>query len=136
MMSHPIVSTERLQYVFTALQNVDDLAILSITKAFDYSDAVCAEIVKAFRALVSDLPAHLTVSQFPLRRVGIVGASSVPTALWPYLIVAYAIGVPVKVKVRADDVRSLSTLAEIFRYAFRTYTGRQLVDDDMPWDVK
>jgi hypothetical protein len=136
MMSHPIVSAERLQYVFTALQNVDDHAIRSFTKAFDYSDAECGEIVKAFRALVSDLPALLTVSQVPLRRVGIVGASSVPTALWPYLIVAYAIGVPVKVKVRADDVRSLATLAAIFRYAFRTYTGRQLVDGDMPWDVK
>jgi hypothetical protein len=135
MMSHPNVSTERLQHVFTALQNVDDLTILSITKAFDYTDAECADIVKAFRALVSDLPAHSTVSQVPLRRVGIVGASSVPTALWPYLIVAYANGVPVKVKVRADDVRSLSMLAEILRYAFRMYTGRQLVADDMPWDV-
>lgn len=135
MMSHPNVSTERLQHVFTALHKVDDITILGITKAFDYPDTESAAIVKAFRALVSDLPAHSNVIQAPLRRVGIVGASSVPTALWPYLIVAYAIGVPVKVKVRTDDVRSLATLAEIFRYAFRTYTGRQLVADNMPWDV-
>ena len=135
MMSHPIVSTERLQYMFTALQSVHDATILDITKAFNYPDSESDAIVRAYRALVSEVPSYSGASQVPLQRVGIVGASSVPTALWPYLIVAYAFGVPAKVKVRADDVRSLSTLAEIVRGAFHTPTGPQLTVAPVPWDV-
>ena len=135
MMSHPIVSTERLQYMFTALQSVHDATILDITKAFNYPDCESEAIVRAYRALVSEMPSYSGASQVPLQRIGIVAASSVPTALWPYLIIAYGIGVPVRVKVRADDVRSLSALAEIIRHAFRTPLRPQYTAGGLPWDV-
>jgi len=122
--------------MFTALQGVHEATILDITTAYNYSESESEDIVRAYHALVSEVPSHLGASQVPLQRVGIVGASSVPTALWPYLIISEAIGVPVKVKVRAEDVRSLSALAEIIRHAFRTPITPQYTTGGLPWDVR
>jgi hypothetical protein len=120
MMRDSIVWGGHLEAMFTTLKSVDDGDILEILHRFEYFDDEAKSVLSAFRALVSEVPIWPADGATPVHALGIVGAASVPTAMWPYLILAELMGIPVKVKVPAGDIHSLMTLEEIMRHAFRS----------------
>jgi hypothetical protein len=150
MMSHSIVCTEQLDHMFERLRLLDDTTITQIAITNGFNGPSVDNLLAAYRALVCETPViHEGVARV-VRSVGIVGANSVPTALWPYLILATIGNIRVKVKVPPHDVASLNVLFEIIRisleedvlrwsgisndiWAIRTEQGNDVLRDGY-WD--
>lgn len=130
MMRDSIVCTDGLEAMFTSLAGVDDQTILASLRSYGSPDAAAKSILSAFRAMVSAPPLLSSGGVNPVHRLGIVGAASVPTAVWPYLILAELFRIPVKVKVPASDVHHLMALQEIIRQSFEA-----CVTGDVGWNV-
>lgn len=112
-MSDSIVSAAHLRTMFDRLNALDDLTILEMSESHGYQDHEAVAIVKAYRALLSEVPPVPPADNQPVRCVGLVGASSVPTAIWPYLLLTHCFNTPVKIKLPASDVSSVYLLKDI-----------------------
>ena len=112
-MSDSIVSAGHLRTMFDCLNALDDLTMLEMALSRGYQNHEAGAIVKAYRALLSELPPVPPTHNQPVRCLGIVGASSVPTAIWPYLLLAHCFNTPVKIKLPAHDVSSVYLLKDI-----------------------
>ena len=113
-MSDSIVSAAHLRMMFDRLNALDDLTMLEMALSHGYQGHEAVAIVKAYRALLSEVPPVPPTHNQSVRCLGIVGASSVPTALWPYLLLAHCFRIPVKIKLPASDLQSLGLLKSIF----------------------
>ena len=112
-MSDSIVSAAHLRMMFDRLNALDDLTMLEMALSHGYQDREAVAIVKAYRALLSEVPPVPPTHNQPVRCLGIVGASSIPTALWPYLLLAHCFRIPVKIKLPASDLQSVCLLKGI-----------------------
>lgn len=112
-MSDSIVSAAHLRTMFDRLNALDDLTMLEMALSHGYQAHEAVAIVKAYRALLSEVPPVPPTDKQPVRCLGIVGASSVPTAIWPYLVLAHCFNTPVKIKLPASDVSSVYLLKDI-----------------------
>ena len=112
-MSHSIVSAAHLRMMFDRFNGLDDLTILEMSVSYGYQDHEAFAIVRAYRALLSKVPTVPPTHNQPVRCLGIVGASSVPTSIWPYLLLAHCFNTPVKIKLPASDVSSVYLLKDI-----------------------
>jgi|GEM_PF-977334 len=112
-MSDSIVSAAHLRTMFDRLNALDDLTMLAMALSHGFRDHEAEAIVTAYRALLSDVPPVPALENQPVRCLGIVGASSVPTALWPYLLLAHCFNIPVKIKLPGSDLPSVNLLKDI-----------------------
>jgi hypothetical protein len=91
--------------------------------------------VEAYRALLSDVPAVPPLDNQPVRCLGIVGASSVPTALWPNLLLAHCFNIPVKIKLPGSDLPSAYLLKDIITRVTKTTDRIQNCCFESSWDI-
>lgn len=112
-MSDSIVSAAHVRTMFDRLNALDDLTMLEMALSHGYQNHEAVAIVKAYRALLSEVPPVPPTHNQPVRCLGLVGASSVPTAIWPYLLLAHCFNTPVKIKLPASDVSSVYLLKDI-----------------------
>lgn len=101
------------------------------------TDVTCALVAM----LESSVPDDINAGRVP-SSLGIVGAQSVPTSIWPYLLVATCLDVPVTLKVAADDLPGIHLLAEVVGatsksirpdWTVTTLNGRSLLESGY-WD--
>lgn len=116
-MSHSIVRNERIHEMFAMLSNVSESELFDSIQSYVADEIQQHSILQAFKAMISILPRLSNNSQSVVRCLGIVGAASVSTAYWPYLILASALGIRVKIKVRPEDVHHISILSQIIATA-------------------
>ena len=112
-MSDSIVSAAHLRTMFDRLNALDDLTMLEMALSHGYQNHEAVSIVKAYRALLSEVPPVPPTHNQPVRCLGIVGASSVPTAIWPYLLLAHCFNISVKIKLPPSDLPSVYLLKDI-----------------------
>ena len=113
-----------------------------ITDSGIFATETAADVTCALTAMVeSSVPEDINGASVP-KSLGIVGAQSVPTSLWPYLLVATCLDVPVTLKVAVGDIPGIHLLAEVLQSASKsmrpdwtvtTVDGRSLLDDGY-WD--
>ena len=115
MMSHSIVRPERIHEMFAMLANLDDSPIFEIIQRYETDALQQDSILKAYKSLVSVAPPLLDAPIYPVSRIGIVGARSVTTAYWPYLILACILGISVKIKLHLSDVHHVTMLSEFIQ---------------------
>lgn len=115
MMSHSIVRPERIHEMFAMLANLDDSPIFEIIQRYETDALQQDSILKAYKSLVSVAPPLLDGPIYPVSRIGIVGARSVTTAYWPYLILACILGISVKIKLHLSDVHHVTMLSEFIQ---------------------
>jgi len=135
MMSPSIVSAAQLHLMFDRLNTVDDRSVLALSQSYGYKDDEAVTIAKAYRFLVSEVPPAAPFTAQPVNRLGIVGASSVPTALWPYLLLADCLDIPVKIKIPARDISSIHLLQDIIRQTSGTTRIAKRCDVEARLDV-
>lgn len=134
-MSHPIVRSERIHEMFAMLRHLDGSAILEIIQGYEADEIQQQSILKSFIAMIAVVPSALDTSVSPVGRIGIVGARSVTTAYWPYLILAYIFDIPVKIKIHPSDVHHISMLSEIILAASLGKTDIANPKPFSDWDV-
>jgi hypothetical protein len=134
-MSHLIVSEARLRLMFDRLNAVDDLTVVAMAQSYGYKDGEAETIAKAYRSLISTLPLLSSLDNQPVRCLGIVGASSVPTALWSYLLLADIFKIPVKVKISARDIASIYLLQDIIMRTTGTTRTAHGGDCEPSWNI-
>jgi hypothetical protein len=134
-MSDSIVSAAHLRTMFDRLNALDNLTLLEMALSHGYQDHQAVAIVKAYRALVSDVPPVPPLDNQPVRWLGIVGASSVPTALWPYLLLAHCFNIPVKIKLPGSDLPSVNLLKDIIAHVSLTIDTIPKGCFESSWDV-
>jgi hypothetical protein len=134
-MSDSIVSAAHLRTMFDRLNALDDLTMLAMALSHGFRDHEAVAIVTAYRALVSDMPPVPPTDNQPVRCLGIVGASSVPTALWPYLLLAHCFNIPVKIKLPESDLPSVNLFKDIITRV--TETTDTIPNDcfESSWDI-
>ena len=135
MMSPSIVSAAQLHLMFGRLNTLDDRSVVALSQSYGYKDDVAVTIAKAYRSLVSEVPPVTPLTARPVKRLGIVGASSVPTALWPYLLLADCLDIPVKIKIPARDISSIHLLQDIIRRTSDTTQIAKRCDVETRLDV-
>jgi hypothetical protein len=135
MMSPSIVSAAQLHLMFDRLNTVDDRSVVALSQSYGYKDDEAVTIAKAYRFLVSEVPPAAPFTAQPVNRLGIVGASSVPTALWPYLLLADCLDIPVKIKIPARDISSIHLLQDIIRQTSGTTRIAKRCDVEARLDV-
>lgn len=113
MMRHPIDTDQHMRAAFERLASMDDITLRSTLSDSLSDSSDLSSVVTAFRALVREYPASSGTSTKTVNRVGIIAAHSVPTAYWPYLIYASLRGVPVKIKIPAENISHLHMLADL-----------------------
>ncbi|MFZ4783062.1 MAG: acyl-CoA reductase [Armatimonadaceae bacterium] len=134
-MSDSIVSAAHLRTMFDRLNALDNLTMLEMSVSHGYLDHQAVAIVKAYRALLSDVPPVSQTDNQPVRCLGIVGASSVPTALWPYLLLAHFFNIPVKIKLPGSDLPSVNLLKDIITRVTKPTDTIQDEYFESNWDV-
>jgi hypothetical protein len=134
-MSDSIVSAAHLRTMFDRLNALDNLTMLEMSLSHGYLDHQAVAIVKAYRALLSDVPPVPPLDNQPVRCLGIVGASSVPTAFWPYLLLAQCFNIPVKVKLPGSDLPSVNLLKDIITRVAETTDTIQKCWFESSWDI-
>jgi hypothetical protein len=134
-MSDSIVSAAHLRTMFDRLNALDNLTMLDMSLSHGYLDHQAVAIVKAYRALLSDVPPVPPLDNQPVRCLGIVGASSVPTALWPYLLLAHCFNIPVKIKLPGSDLPSVYLLKDIITRVTKTTDRIQNCCFESSWDI-
>lgn len=134
-MSHPIVRSERIHEMFAMLRHLDDSAMLEIIQGYEADEIQQQSILKSFIAMIAVVPSVLDTSISPVGRIGIVGATTVTTAYWPYLILAYIFDIPVKIKMHPSDVHHISMLSEIILAASLGKTDIANPKPFSDWDV-
>jgi hypothetical protein len=134
-MSDSIVSAGHLRTMFDCLNALDDLTMLEMALSRGYQNHEAGAIVKAYRALLSEVPPVPPTHNQTVRCLGIVGASSVPTALWPYLLLADCLDIPVKIKIPARDISSIYLLQDIIRRTSDTTQIAKRCDVETRLDV-
>lgn len=135
MMSRGIVSEAHLRRMFDCFNSVDNLTLIDLAQAYGYSVSESTTIAKAYRSLVSEAPALSDVTTGLVKHVGIVGATSVPTAVWPYLLVAFCLGIKVTVKLPPSDARSVYLLEDILEHVVGESLDEHLYDAKPLWSL-
>lgn len=113
MMRQPMDSSQRMQAAFTRLSNMDDVTLRNMIRDNASDSRDVESIITAFRAMVTEHSWQLCARTSSVRQLGIIGGSSVPTAYWPYLVLAWISRVPVKVKVPAENVNDIEMLIDL-----------------------
>ena len=134
-MSHPIIRSERIHEMFAMLAVLDDSAILEIIQRYEADEILQHSVLKGFKALTALVPPALDTCISPVSRIGIVGASSVITAYWPYLILAHIFEIPVKIKMHPSDVHHISMLSEIILASSSATNDLGIPKPCSNWDV-
>lgn len=134
MMSYRIESQSDLEQMFLTLRRLEDRALIHLIVQHGFQLSMAETMCRAFKAMVSVTPVMSQIGFHPVSNIGIIGADSVPTALWPYLILTFALGVPCKVKVPPADAPSLNALRDILLTAFAEDRGLHNRKQDGPWE--
>lgn len=134
-MSHPIIRSERIHEMFAMLAVLDDSAILEIIQRYEADEILQQSALKGFKALTAVVPPALDTTISSVSRIGIVGASSVTTAYWPYLILAYIFEIPVKIKMHPSDIHHITMLSEIILASSSATNDLGIPKPCSDWDV-
>ena len=134
-MSHPIIRSERIHEMFAMLAVLDDSAILEIIQRYEADEILQHSVLKGFKALTAVVPPALDTTISSVSRIGIVGASSVTTAYWPYLILAHIFEIPVKIKMHPSDVHHITMLSEIILASSSATNDLGIPKPCSNWDV-
>ena len=134
-MSHPIIRSERIHEMFAMLAVLDDSAILEIIQRYEADEILQHSVLKGFKALTAVVPPALDTTISSVSRIGIVGASSVTTAYWPYLILAHIFEIPVKIKMHPSDVHHITMLSEIILASSSATNDLAIPKPCSDWDV-